>query len=291
MHQFTIATLVEVTKLRSGMEWLVIESVARQNLLVASGFAEGSGGGHVLRPTMKVRRDIGGYRISGVKRPCSLSSSMDMLAVSMLVSDHPDGEQFAVALVSARDPGMSVLPFWRSPVLGGAETNEVILADVDAPESVVSYAGSPDDLDTVQIRGYLWFQLLIASAYVGVASRLVAMGLDAAGPEASDAIAAVAALETAISALEGAGAAFEADHGDDESLLARVLLVRHGVEDLVVRASDLGLRLVGARGFAASGDAAVLLASCRALSWHPPSRERALPSLASYLSGAALTAF
>lgn len=292
MHQFSIATLVEVTKLGGGMEWLVVESIARQQLLVASGFAEGDAGGAVLRPRVEVEVERGGYRISGTKKPCSLSRSMDMLAVSLL-AENGDGERLGVALVSAKDPGLTVAPFWRNPVLGGAETGEVTLDRVRVPESVMSWAGTPDELDEVQKRGYLWFELLIASAYAGIAGRLVAEGIAVAGAEAAGAVEAASQIETAVAALDGAGQAFAAldPDGDSTDLLARTLLVRQGVEDLLVRATDLGFGMVGAIGFALSDEAATLLAASRALAWHPPSRRRSHGSLASYLGGGPLKSF
>lgn len=289
MHQFSVATLAELNAAGDGMEWLVLEAIARQNLLVASGFAEGDPAGQVLRPSVKVEPGIGGYVISGVKKPCSLSRSMDMITVSMLIGSGAD-EQIAVALVSARDPGVTVKPFWTSPTLTATETGEVVLSGVKVPPTVVSAAGAPEDLDDIQIRGYLWFELLICAAYLGIASALVWRAVAAGRGDESRRVAAVTELETGMAALEGVGHRFMAGEAGPD-LLALALLVRYGVEDHIIRATDLGMLMAGVLDFALAPDTALLLASARALSWHPPSRRRGEPVLSGYLAGNPLSAF
>jgi alkylation response protein AidB-like acyl-CoA dehydrogenase len=289
MHQFSVATLAELCAVGDGMEWLVLEAIGRQNLLVASGFAEGDPAGQVLRPSVQVERSTGGYVISGVKKPCSLSRSMDMITVSMLIGSGGD-EQIAVALISARDPGMTVKPFWTSPVLAATETGEVLLSRVKVPQTVVSAAGAPEDLDDIQIRGYLWFELLICAAYLGIAGALVWRAVQAGRGDDQRRVTAVAELEAGIAALEGIGHRFMAGESGPD-LLALALLVRYGVEDHVIRATDLAMLMTGVLDFALAPDPALLLASARALSWHPPSRRRGEPVLSSYLAGNPLSAF
>lgn len=289
MHQFSVATLAELSAANDGMEWLVLEAIGRQNLLVASGFAEGDPAGQVLRPSVKVEPGVGGYVISGVKKPCSLSRSMDMITVSMLIGSGSD-ERIAVALISARDPGVTVKPFWTSPTLAATETGEVILSGVKVPPTVVSAAGAPEDLDDIQIRGYLWFELLICAAYLGIASALVWRAVQSGRGDPVRRVAAVAELEAGMAALEGIGHRFMAgEPGPD--LLAHALLVRYCVEDHIIRATDLGMMMAGVLDFALAPDTALLLASARALSWHPPSRRRGEPVLSSYLAGEPLSAF
>ena len=44
MHHFSVASLVEASRASSGFEWMLLEAVARDGLLMASGFAEGRPG-------------------------------------------------------------------------------------------------------------------------------------------------------------------------------------------------------------------------------------------------------
>ena len=112
MHQFTAGTFRELLHEASGMEWLAVEAVATQSLLVASAFAEGDPNGRVLEPSMTLVADGPGYRLTGVKRPCSLTASMDMITVSVRLP--APSEQFAVALVGRETDGLTVEPFWET---------------------------------------------------------------------------------------------------------------------------------------------------------------------------------
>ena len=88
MHQFSVASLVAMAEAGSGFEWVLIEGVALDRRLMASGFAEGRPGQSVLAPTMTaVAGPDGGWLVSGAKRPCSLSRSMDLLTASVAVPD------------------------------------------------------------------------------------------------------------------------------------------------------------------------------------------------------------
>src|SRR6476619_6804778 len=73
MHHFSVASLVALSQVSQGMEWMMLEGIATNHLLVASGFAEGRTGGGILQPTMQATQTNEGVRISGVKRPCSLA--------------------------------------------------------------------------------------------------------------------------------------------------------------------------------------------------------------------------
>jgi alkylation response protein AidB-like acyl-CoA dehydrogenase len=79
MHHFSMATLVGLVTDGEGLEWMLVEGVASGNRLVASGFAEGRPGAGILSPSMTATVGSDGVRISGVKRPCSLARSMDLL--------------------------------------------------------------------------------------------------------------------------------------------------------------------------------------------------------------------
>src|SRR5205823_2975306 len=134
--------------------------VARRRLLVASGFAEGRAGVGVFASQFQVRRTPEGLVLSGSKKPCSLSASMDLLTVSVLLPDATGaGRTLAVVLLPAATPGVSRRPFWGSWVLAGAESDEVVLEDVVVPESLLAYWGSPGAMDAVQERSFLWFEL------------------------------------------------------------------------------------------------------------------------------------
>lgn len=287
MHQFTVATLVELVRSQGGMEWMMIEAIARQRLLMASGFAEGDPQGRVLYPTMKLIPAGTGYSLTGEKVPCSLSESMDLIAVSVLVPDEA-GERFAVAMVSGKGQnGIGVEPMWRSPVLGGAETARVRFNEVQVPLAAVSYVGDANTLDETQVRGYAWFELLISASYLGAALALAEQMVDRHRGSPARVTEVASELESCASALEAVASCLDAG-GGDETLLARILLVRYAVERALQRATDAVYEVLGVAALAEGPDAMLLLGSVRALSFHPPSRRRTEDALGRYIGGEGL---
>lgn len=289
MHHFSVATLVEFAAEEEGMEWMVLEAIAEQRQLLASGFAEGKGGQGVLSPTMTAEPAEGGYTVSGRKKPCSLSRSMDLLTASVRLPAEQEGGEgpMAVVLVPADSPGIDRRPFWGTNVLAGAESDELILEDVHVPDRLVFRSGSddPDRLDSLQTSGFLWFELLIAASYLGMASGLVEKALERRKDEAGvDALRLVTEVEGAMSALEGVACAMmRGERG--ESALARALFARYSVQDSVARVAPAAAEALGGMGFIRSPELAYLLAATRALAYHPPSRVAVAAPLTRFLDG------
>jgi alkylation response protein AidB-like acyl-CoA dehydrogenase len=283
MHHFSVATLAEMAAVQVGEEWLLLEGIARQKLYVASGFAEGRTGAGILSSQMLVRRTPEGLLLHGSKKPCSLSASMDLLTASVRVPEG-DGDTLAVVVVPAGTPGLERRPFWGSPVLAGAESDEVVLTDVLVPESLIAYWGQGGSAKRVQERSFLWFELLIAASYLGAASALVEHVLrEGKGTAGERALLGIEA-EAAMAALEGVASAMTTGE-EGQNLLARALFVRYAVQRAVERAAALAAELLGGMAFVGSPEVAYLLAACRALAFHPPSRGQGGPALDAYLAG------
>ncbi len=123
MHHFTAAmlfSLAATAERLTAAQLELLSQIAPRNLLVASGWAEGKPNRNILLPTVAARPADGGYLVTGGKKPCSLSGSMDLLTASVALA--ADGETtLAVLLLPAGSPGISVHPFWSSWVLAGAD--------------------------------------------------------------------------------------------------------------------------------------------------------------------------
>lgn len=292
MHHFSVATLVAFCRQTQGLEWMLLQAIAERRLLLASGFAEGTHGQGVFRPTMRGRRDGGSVILNGSKRPCSLARSMDILTASVAIGDgRPDGEQeLAIALVSARLPGIEVSPFWGTPLLAGAQSDAVTLRDVAVEEELVVGIGTvaAPAFDAVQTAGFLWFELLITSAYLGAASALVERLLRERRGDASARIAAAGELESAMAALEGIARQVGDEDVDQGDLLTRALLCRYATQDAIGRATTLALERLGGMAFIGSWDAGYLTAASKALAFHPPTRATAANAVDAALGGAPL---
>ncbi len=121
MHHFSAATLVEIAANQGGKISVVLEMVARENLLMASGFAEGGSGANILHPFTRLIRKGGRYCVSGSKKPCSLAHSMDLLTLSVLVpGDVPVTNAWPwPSCLPARqawsDARSGTHPFWPAP--------------------------------------------------------------------------------------------------------------------------------------------------------------------------------
>ncbi|WP_347343479.1 acyl-CoA dehydrogenase family protein [Streptomyces sp. AV19] len=288
MHNFSVASLVALTgsTQASGLEWLVIESIARDDLLVASGFAEGRSGRGILSAMMNARPVDGGYRVTGSKKPCSLARSMDMLSASVTIPLPDGGTELGVALIPAASPGITRHPFWVSPYLAGAESDEVRLDDVEVPtEAMLKLKVTlGSGLDTLQTVGFVWFELLVTSAYTGAVARLAEQTLAAARGSVTDRAALITKLEAAIALVENQARVVETGEiGDDE--LAAVLTARFAAQDLLVEAADRAAELLGGMAYIASPEVGYLLAVSRALAFHPPSRSSSAQALLDHQAG------
>ncbi|MBI1758707.1 MAG: acyl-CoA/acyl-ACP dehydrogenase [Actinobacteria bacterium] len=288
MHHFSVATLFTLAESikNSGMEWALLEGIASQGLLVASGFAEGQPGRGILAPAMAGEPAEGGYRVNGAKKPCSLSRSMDLLTASVALGLPDGGSQLAVLLIPAATEGVTVHPFWVSPVLAGAESDEIRLTDVFVHDQLImrTEPGDAGQLDELQTVGFIWFEMLISSAYLGMASGLVERVFARRRGGAGEVAAMAVRLETAALLLEGV-ARMLMDGEVDDGALARALMARYGAQDAITDAVRQAVELLGGMAFIGSADVAYLAAACHCLGFHPPSRSSAAQPLADFLGG------
>ena len=285
MHHFTIASLTAITSKEPGAEDELLAQIAAENLYIGSGFAEGRTGASIHTSALRIEPTATGFLVNGSKKPCSLSHSMDLFAFS---SPPPKGMDagLAAAIIPADTPKLERRPFWASPILAGAESDEVILKDVELPEDAFFPLGGSGRSNAAQDHGFVWFEMLISVVYVGIASNLVERVLRDRRGEITERVRLAADLESAMAALEGVARALDA--GDNENdLLARVLLVRYGVQDAVNRAATLAVELLGGNAFIRSFDVAYLQAATRVLSLHPPGRIAASARLDAFLAGEA----
>ncbi|MGZ9928832.1 acyl-CoA dehydrogenase family protein [Streptomyces sp. NC-S4] len=293
MHNFSVASLVALVASSDagGLEWMLIEGIARDGLLVASGFAEGRTGAGILDSAVTARPAAagGGYVVNGSKKPCSLSRSMDLLTAGVAIQQ-PDGtSQLGVALIPAASPGITRSPFWGVPYLAGAESDEVVLEDVHVPEELMlrPEVELGTGLDTLQTVGFVWFELLVTAAYTGAVGRLAEAALRAGRGSATDRAAVLVAVEAAAGLTENVARVVDSGViGNPE--LAAALTARFAVQELLVRAADQAAELLGGVRFVTSPEVGHLLAVSRALAFHPPSRSASAEALLDHHAGAPL---
>ncbi|GAB4587108.1 acyl-CoA dehydrogenase [Nocardia sp. IFM 10818] len=289
MHHFSVSSLALVAA-DAGNAWLLLEAVATQGLLVASGFAEGRPDGRILAPSMTATRTADGLRVSGVKRPCSLARSMDLLTASVVVPGSAGTrDQLGVALIPSTDPGVTVTPFWSSFALAGAESDQVTIENVLVPSDLVVLTGPADGarLDEIQTMGFVWFELLVTASYLGAATALVERALDMDRVSDSEKLRLIIAVEAAMAAVENI-ARQVADGQRDQRLLVDALLVRYAVQDAIATVVPRAAELLGGLNFMTADDVGYLAAAVNGLGFHPPARARMAGPLAEYATGSSL---
>ncbi len=289
MHHFSVASLVELTQVGNGFEWAMLTAIAERNWLLSSGFAEGRPGQHILSPTMRGVPVAEGLVVSGVKKPCSLTWSMNLISASVAVRDpRGDADRMAIVLIPADSPGIERAPFWNSTALAGAESDQVTLDEVFVPDSLVYYPRDDESMDPVQARGFVWFETLVSASYLGAATNLAERVLARGRGSDDDRVGLAIELETAAAALEHVAAAAPTCR-DNGTLLSRALYVRFATERAIERVVSAAATAVGGMAFIESPEVSYLLGATRALAYHPPSRAAAAGPLARHLAGASLT--
>ncbi len=288
MHHFSVASLVALAEHSDGFEWMLLDAVATDRLLVSSAFAEGRTGQGILSPTVTAVRDGTAWLLSGRKKPCSLSRSMDLMTASVALDEGDGAEpELGVALVPATVPGISVRPFWGSDVLAGAESDEVVLEDVRVEDELMirPRLDPGSNLDNLQTVGLVWFSLLVSAGYVGVATALVERVLDhgVADPATRGAVA--LELESAYLALERVAMEVDEGHTDNDTLAA-ALTVRYAAQRSVADAVSRSVGLLGGMAFIGSPEVAALASSATAFQFHPPSVRAGTAALDAWLGGA-----
>ena len=286
MHNFSVATLVEYL-FYGDYTVELLQQIAGGQLLVASGFAEGRTGTSILDPAMKATpQEGGGYLINGSKKPCSLSNSMHILTASVAVPSNNGngGHRRAVAVVPADAEGIDRRPFWSSNVLRGAESDELCLTNVAISDAQLFFPEVEESLDAVEAGGFLWFELLVAASYLGVASALVEKVLTGNRGDANERMQLAIECEGAMAALEGVARAMQTGERG-EAILVQSLLVRFSVQQAIERITARAAELLGGMAFIKSPDVGYLYAASRALAFHPPSRLSVATAVDGYLHG------
>ncbi|ARV59838.1 oxidoreductase [Nostocales cyanobacterium HT-58-2] len=287
MHHGTVLVLIDLASHESELK--IIEDIAQRKFYVSSAFAEGQTNAHMFAMQMQVTKTVGGYKVSGSKKPCSLAYSMNVVTFGVMIPGTTEGEdELALAILPADTPGIERRKFWGNWALAGAESDEVIFNDVFLPESNIYRAGDPRYINTIQAKGLLWFEVIMAASYLGIASALVERVLVSNKGTAIERAYLGVELENSMAALEGLAYSIMLNKCSEEELLAKSLFIRFATQGAIERATKTALELLGGMAFISSPEVSYLFTSAHALSFHPPSRLSISPSLDRYLMGIGL---
>jgi alkylation response protein AidB-like acyl-CoA dehydrogenase len=280
MHNFSVAALVSVEENFDGFEWMILDAIANDRLLISSAFAEGLSGQGFLTPTMTAARNGTSWIVNGSKKPCSLSRSMDLMSASVALVDGGERVGIGVIVIPATMDGITTRPFWDAPVLRGAESEEVILSDVEVPDELVMKPeeSATASLDALEAKSLIWFTLLISAAYVGMASALVERLLKARKGSAERRVAAACELEAATLALERVASVVDGNNAAPESL-PQALVARYAAQSAIHRSVETAVECLGGMQYIKNPMVGYLASAVHALAFHPPSRTSVVEEL------------
>lgn len=289
MHHFSIGTLFGVADTfgqGTDLDDILLKKVASERWLVASGFAEGRTNQGILTPTMMARPVSDGYLLTGSKKPCSLSRSMNLLTASVGMQRADGSVDMGFLLLPSDTPGISVHPFWSSFALAGAESDEVRLTDVHVTDAQILQPPAEliDQLTELQEVGLIWFELIVCASYTGIASALVDRALRRERGSAADRAALAVRIESASALTEGL-ARMLMDGDTDNDGLATALVTRFTVQDQIRAAVLQAVELLGGMAFVSSSDVAYQAAAAQAIAFHPPSRTSMIDGMLAYYGG------
>lgn len=274
MHHHTVAGFASLAQYQPSARGM-LRQVAKSQLLVASAFAEGRPQSDIVQNhSVRAREVEGGYVLTGSKRPCTMTHTMDLMLVGITLGDAASGGRIGTAIVNARDPNLQRRPFWRSPYLLGADSHEVVFADVYVPRMNVSISeeiapsleGSADSPENVFLA---WFQLLASSAYAGMCARLVAEARRAAkraDGEVAELLIQTAATEACLLEL---GRIVDAGRFRQTDL-AHCYALRYAVQERIVHTASCAVELLGGLESIQREDWNYLKSCVGFLSFHPP---------------------
>lgn len=286
MHNFSVAALVSVEDNFEGFEWMILDAIANDRLLMSSAFAEGLSGQGFLSPTMRADKTDDGWVLNGSKKPCSLSRSMDLMSASVALHEGDAEPGLGMVVIPASLEGIEVRPFWDAQVLRGAESDEVVLTDVRIPDDLVVRPedGTGLSVEAVEAKGLIWFTLLISAAYVGMAAALVDRLLAAGKGGAADRCAAACEVEAATLGLERVAAIVDQDNAALETL-PQALVARHAAQGAIRRAVAASVEALGGMRFIKDPMVGYLAAATNALAFHPPSWRAVVEELEKSFTG------
>ncbi|MGY2141749.1 acyl-CoA dehydrogenase family protein [Pseudomonas azotoformans] len=288
MHHHTVAGMMAASRFFPDIQGM-LGVVARDNLLVASGFAEGRAHANILESTLSVEKTAAGYWVSGSKKPCTMTHHFDAITFGVNYVDPQGQTHIGIGLGLAGDPNIQRKKFWSVPHLQAADSHEVIFDKLLVPEALMYFSKAVDNqLDDVQ-QGTgehlfaIWFQLLASASYLGMASALASRALACNKGSQDDRAMLLIDLQGATMAIRGLAVAIDQNRFLRADL-ARAQATRFAVQEAINRISTRAFEILGGMAFMSSEEVAYLLVATRVLAFHPTSRLASVPFLCEQLS-------
>ncbi|PIB40774.1 hypothetical protein AOA59_26570 [Pseudomonas sp. 2822-15] len=147
---------------------MLLNDISLNGKLMASAFAESSGNQDIFHTSVAASvNEEGVIKITGSKKPCTMSNVADYYAVSIVTAEGLPG----IAILSNGDAGLERKDFWPGDILLATDSHEVIFDDVTVKNGWVVWAEN-ESFELYLNTGLISFNLFICAAYTGACQAL-----------------------------------------------------------------------------------------------------------------------
>lgn len=274
MHSFTVGLMADYWKRHRDTSWMLLEGIAQSGALVASAFAEPGGSPNFMSSRSTAVETAKGYRVSGVKYPCSLASTATLVCLTARVSGT---DEIILALCPSASPGLEAEGEWPSLGMTDSDTARLVLRDVELDDRLVFHRGPADVIDENVISGMAWFAVLLSATYHGVLSGLLDVAYRGVikagtfGPRTALLGRATRELLVLGGACRQLGADVESGAVEGRAALAAAVGLRASLSDTRDRVLSAVTPVIGSRLYGRGQAAAGLMVDSLAVHHHPPS--------------------
>ncbi|MFG2097485.1 acyl-CoA dehydrogenase family protein [Streptomyces sp. NPDC048612] len=292
MHAFTVGLMADYWQRHRDTSWMLLEAIADSGALVASAFAEPGGSPNFMSSRSEAVPTAKGYRVTGVKYPCSLATTATLVCLTARVTGT---DETLLALCPRTSPGLTAEGEWPSLGMTASDTARLVLRDVEVDDRLVFHRGPADVIDDNVVSGMVWFAVLLTATYHGVLSAL----LDTAYRQVTDAgtygprTALLGRATRELLTLGGACRQLGADVGSGavggQPALAAAVGLRASLSDTRDRVLTAVTPVIGGRLYGRGQQAAGLLVDSLAVHHHPPSLLVCDEVVGSYGTGRAIS--
>ncbi|GAA2364546.1 acyl-CoA dehydrogenase family protein [Streptomyces carpaticus] len=292
MHAFTVGLMVDYWKRHRDTTWMLLEGIAASGALVASAFAEPGGSPNFMTSRSEAVPTGKGYRVSGVKYPCSLATTATLVCLTARVTGT---DETILALIPSNAPGLGAEGEWPSLGMRESDTARLVLRDVEVDDRLVFHRGPADVIDENVTAGMAWFSVLLTATYHGVLSGLLdtaCRGVTASqrfGPRTALLGRAARELLTLGGACRQLAADIDTGALAGEAAMACAVGLRATLSDTRDRVLAAVTPVVGSRLYGRGQEAAGLALDSLAAHHHPPSLLVCDEVVGSFCTGRALT--
>ncbi|PZE90951.1 acyl-CoA dehydrogenase family protein [Curtobacterium sp. MCBD17_008] len=293
MHQVWVQAARAVSA-RGGSFLDTVTDAAAADRLLAFGVSE-PGNDAVLFDSRTVAEPdgAGGYRFTGTKVSTSLAPAWDVLSVFGKDTSGPE-PRLVHGFALRGDGGVRHLDDWDTLGMRATQSRTTLLEGLHVPaDRIVRVLPVGPVADPLVFGVFAAFELLVASVYVGIASRAVTLAVErvaartaadgtarSADPDVRRAVAAMRSATDAVHLQVDALARDVDDLVDSDRWFPLLVGTKARAVDTAQHVVDEAMRVVGGSAFRSTDELARLARDVRAGQYHPSTRDSAMRTIA-----------